>query len=1021
MVLRNVLVVGVTAAVVATGAAPAAAGGETPRSKAGHGRFTQVDTTGLKKIVGRPLGLAADREVSALVQLSGDPVAVQQRKAAAARSRFDAVAAERSLLGRQAGSEAALRSAGASVQGRLTHVLNAVRIRVKAGNLAKVAAVPGVTKVQVSGTVRRANAAAGLFTGVDKAWGQLGLTGKGVKVGVIDTGIDYTHADFGGPGTVAAFTGNDGTVIEKGSFPTAKVVGGFDFVGDDYNADDPATSTPLPDPDPLDCNGHGTHVAGTAAGLGVLPNGKTYPGPYSGPTLKRAFTVAPGAAPQASLYAYRVFGCDGSVNNDVIIAALDQAVADGVDVVNMSLGATFGTSGELDSLAVDVATQAGTLVVISAGNEGPNAYMVGSPGTAASALTVAAVDASSPTFGAVAVTGAATGKGINANGVAVTAAITGQLVDVGLGCDAADYAGVAGKIALATRGVCARVDRATFGQQAGALAVIMINNADGLPPFEGVIPGVTIPFVGIDGRDGAAFLAADGGTVTLADGGTIPNEGYTKFAPFSSNGPTRLTNEQKPDVSAPGVSLLSANVGSGNGGINESGTSMAAPHTAGVAALVAQAHPGWSPQQLKAAVMSTGDATKIGDYDSRRGGTGLVQPRRAADTVGYAWTADGRNTLNYGYRALTGAFDGTRSFQITNVSGTARTYDLSTELSSTSHGAQVTVSPATVTVAPGGTAKVSVRVRLSAAAVAALPSAADSDFGALDTLHGVVVATPRGTGAGVYRLRTPFLLVPQGESQVKATLGPLTATGANTLSGRISLANSGIHAGTADVYTWLSSDRVGDSPDPAVPDVIDLGAQSIPGPAVGLPASDRLMVFAVSSAKGTSTQSANEYDVLIDVNRDGTTDFTVIGADLGLVLAGVPSGDYGAVTVDAEGNLVDAWNASAPMNGSTVELPVTASLLGLQVGRSRFAASVVSGSILGVPGADSTGSAIYDSHAPVTTNAQFAEVPAGGSASVGVRVVKGQLTRTTAKGWLVVSVDDPAGRAEADRVPLPPL
>ena len=152
------------------------------------------------------------------------------------------------------------------------------------------------------------------YIGAPQAWQNTGKTGKGVKIAVIDTGVDYTHANFGGPGTPAAFTGNNGTIIEPGTFPTAKVIGGWDFVGDDYDSDssDPAKTIPHPDPDPLDCNGHGSHVAGTAAGFGILSNGEQYKGAYNASTYSNSFTIGPGVAPNAKILAYRVFGCTGS-------------------------------------------------------------------------------------------------------------------------------------------------------------------------------------------------------------------------------------------------------------------------------------------------------------------------------------------------------------------------------------------------------------------------------------------------------------------------------------------------------------------------------------------------------------------------------------------------------------------------------------------------------------------------------------------------------------------------------------
>jgi subtilisin family serine protease len=134
---------------------------------------------------------------------------------------------------------------------------------------------------------------------------------------------------------------------------------------------------PQPDPNPLDCNGHGSHVAGTAAGGGVNADGTSYTGPYDATTPSRSFTVGPGVAPQADLYAVRVFGCNGSTN--VVVPAIDWAVDHGMDVINMSLGSSFGRADDPDAQAAANAVAAGVVVVASSGNSGPSPYLTGSP------------------------------------------------------------------------------------------------------------------------------------------------------------------------------------------------------------------------------------------------------------------------------------------------------------------------------------------------------------------------------------------------------------------------------------------------------------------------------------------------------------------------------------------------------------------------------------------------------------------------------------------------------------------
>src|SRR5689334_1143219 len=218
-----------------------------------------------------------------------------------------------------------------------------------------------------------------------------GASGDGVRIAIIDTGTDYLHANFGGPGTAAAFTANNRAIIEPGTFPTAKVVGGMDFAGDAYTG----ANVPVPDPDPLDCNGHGSHVAGTATGYGVNADGTTFLGPWDGSVPFASFSIGPGVAPRAQLYSLKVFGCSGSTG--LTTQAINWAVdpngdgdpSDHVDVINMSLGSNFGTANDASAAASSNAVLAGVIVVTSAGNSGDTHFITSSPGSSARAISVA--------------------------------------------------------------------------------------------------------------------------------------------------------------------------------------------------------------------------------------------------------------------------------------------------------------------------------------------------------------------------------------------------------------------------------------------------------------------------------------------------------------------------------------------------------------------------------------------------------------------------------------------------------
>ena len=1013
---RQVISLTAVLAFVAGVAIPSATSASTvPQRLAGIHRLSAEQLDSVKFT---PRSQQEGRLVRALVELTADPVAVAEQNAAP-NTQFDRRAASDQVRAQQDAETPALQAAGADVVGHLTTVANAVQVTVNSNDLAALAAVPGVKSVQVSRLIHLDNAAAAAFTGVPDAWEAYGFTGTGQKIAIIDTGIDYTHADFGGPGTPAAFTTNNGKIIETGSFPTAKVIGGWDFVGDTYDANI-ATSVPAPDPDPIGCNDHGTHVAGTAAGQGVLVDGSTFTGPYNGSTLtNNSFKVAPGMAPTASLLAYKVFGCNGSVSSDIVVSAIDRAVAEGATVINMSLGSDFGAADAIDAVAVDNATAAGVMVVMSAGNAGAGAYIVGSPSTADTGLSVAAVDASRPTFPGASITGAITLSGQNSNAADLTTTITAPTVYQGLGCAAMDRAVVAGKIVVVRRGTCGRVEKALNIQAAGGLAAVMINNSPGLPVFEDVVPGLTIPFIGIAQADGTALRAAVPGVITIGAGPDVTNLTYTQEAAFTSNGPRRGDNVQKPEISAPGVSIKSAGLGSGTDAITISGTSMASPHTAGIAALTREAHPTWGPRQIKAAIVSTGDPSKIAGFDSRRGGSGLVQPRKSVDTVAFASTADGRQTVTFGFNEIRETLQSSRSYQITNTSDQSLTYDLSAELTSDPLGSRIRFSPRSVVVQAGSTRTVTVAISLSKSATAALPAAEASNQGDLASVNGNFLATPRQTGVGVYALRTPFVMVPSGLSNITSDGGEVQGVGA-TASGSLELHNEGVHAGNADVYQWAISDPAGDTVDPDIADITSVGVQALPGDVVGAPG-DQFVTFAVNQAGVTSTQSIHEIDIPVDVNGDGAPDSIVVGVDGGLALTGSPDGSFLALTVNAKtGALVDGWLADAPANSSVVLLPALASELGASPTSGPMTFLAVGFSVVedSPRAGDDTATGSFDAWNPALSQGDFVTLAPRQKSTVALSATLAQVTAQAPKGWMVVSFDDAAGSNEADLVSL---
>ncbi len=1002
------------------------------------------------------------RAVTVMLEMRGDPVAVVQSKAPnkeLSNARKNEIKAE--LKARQDAIKGSINANGGRVLSQLQSAYNGVKVSIARNRVAALAGLPNVIAVRSVQVVERDNHLSIPFLGIpDQVWDPesgLGFTGDGIKIAVIDTGIDYTHANFGGPGTQEAYEladANDTTIGDAGDaglfgLNAPKVKGGIDLVGDAYDGGaDPGSPAliPHPDPDPLDCPftdgsvGHGSHVSGTATGLGVLADGTTYPGPYDADTQStHEFEIGPGVAPEADLFFVRVFGCDGST--EVTVDAIDWAVDHDMDVINMSLGSSFGRADDPSAVASTNAAAAGVSVVTSAGNSGPAPYITGSPGTGTGSIATAAFDSHQLLPGvsldlepgtaidAIVANGITPADGTTYEVVVLTN-VDGTAENEALGCSVEAYtaAGIVeggNQLAVTERGTCARVARAIFGEQAGAAAVAMINNAASFPPFEGPILSnpddgtpftVTIPFLGIRGpttsADANAIRGADTATTTAK---TLANPGFRNFASFSSGGPRTGDSALKPDISAPGVSILSTAAGSGNKGYFLSGTSMASPHVAGVAALVRQAHPLWTTEQVKAAIVNSGDPGGFAgtSYQTPRAGSGLVTPARAVggDVVALGdqvpanpalgLAAFHNANLSFGFAELGANYSATRTITVVNDGASAVTLTPTFVPSNGSRSATIAFGAGSVTAPAHGQATLSVTLNVPA-------GTAGSDA-AFRHVSGNVVLT-----GGDNTLRVPYLLVPRALSKV-TTSGNLT----NSSQGKPFTATNpgGMIAGNVDVYQWGLTDP--NDVNEAVMggagyDVRAAGVQSFD---VG--GGDQLMVFAINAHDRWSNAATNEWDVVIDTDRDGTVDWVVIGFDIGALTTGSFNGIMGVFLLDAAtGQLSFTGNgAAAPSDSSTVLLPVFASDIGVTASSGRFAYGVQSFSLEG-PGADAAnGTAAFDPFDPALAGGfPFVTVPPNGTQTFTLGLNPVATARQKPLGAMLVVTDNASGASEAQLI-----
>ncbi len=614
---------------------------------------------------------------------------------------------------------------GARVDHAYQVVFNGLAAKVQAGQIPairKLAGVKSVTvereyKLDMDASLPLIGAGTGVVGGAD--WVDSGLwatvgghekAGEGLKIADIDSGITYSNPCFDPTGyTYPAGFPKFGEGYE--AFVNPKIIAARAY----FRADDPPKYPGTPEDDIE--GGHGTHTAGTiACNYGTET-------PFAGAKIS-------GVAPRAQLMVYRTFyhsvTDSESAWDPELMAAIEDAVKDGADIVNNSWGSTPITTPETDPLVIaySAAVDAGVTVVFSAGNSGSAAMTIGSPSFGPKFISVGGVDTgrlfanllnvTGPGAVPAELTGLAALKG---TGPVPTGTVSGILkydATNATGCTAYPAGTFTGTIAVIKRGTCTFAVKVGNAQAAGASAVIMVNSAAGSPIVMGGLEATTIPSWMVSLADGTKLInwyTANPGTAAveiLLDFGRYMNTALSDtIYTSSSRGPTPGMLI-KPDLSAPAVNVLSA-VSSGSGFDLYSGTSMAAPHVTGAAALIKQLHPTWTPAQIKSALMTTTAQPATLPADPTVRGSGRLDLSHPNDP---GLTFD-MPSVSFGLTVVGRTY--TQTVTATDVSGAGGTYTIAAVAAA---GGLTPAVPGSITVPANGSATFDVVITPTAAGVA---------------------------------------------------------------------------------------------------------------------------------------------------------------------------------------------------------------------------------------------------------------------------------------------------------------
>lgn len=523
--------------------------------------------------------------------------------------------------------------------------LNGMAIEVTRAEAARLAKLSGVKSVSRDYLMYKQTDRGPGMIGADQVWsGTFNSTearGEGVVVGIIDTGIHHDHPSFSGTVDADGYVHTNplgsnnylGQCVSQPSLCNSKLIGSYNFVEGNSN--------------PEDEDGHGTHVASTAAGNLLqfdIGNGETYD--------------LSGVAPRANIISYKISDASGTSTGSATIAAIEQAIEDGVDIINFS----FGFSGDLSPWEFSIGTSylaardAGIAVFTSAGNSGPDAATMSLPANAPWLTSVAATThdrGNYPTKRLTSMSGGVLPPPSEITGRSMSGSISAAIVYAGNFDNGTSNPEqclepfpentFSGQIVVCDRGEIARVLKAKNVAAGGAGGFVLANVSGGSTNLADDL--FVIPGIHIDADDGDALRswlasgADHSATITGTDGGVSTNSAAADIvASFSSRGPN-LTPESvlSPSLAAPGELILAADLDPVDYGF-KSGTSMASPHAAGAGALLVQLHPDWTPAQIHSALTTTGAIDLVKENgttpaDAFDIGGGRIDTPRALDTA----------------------------------------------------------------------------------------------------------------------------------------------------------------------------------------------------------------------------------------------------------------------------------------------------------------------------------------------------------------------------------------------------